>query len=266
MSNNYTIEPFPLERKIIMDSVRLGQRRPMISGFIEVDVTNARPIVRTHDLSFTAFLLTCLGKAVAEHKHVHALRNWRGQLVIYDDVDVSILIEIDLSSHKFPVAHVVRATNQRDIGDITAEIRNIQNNPDRSATLSLWKWPIKLFMRLPTFMRLPLYRFLTINPHRVQRIAGTVLLTAVGMFGEGNGWGSDAGLMLHSMGVLVGGIGQKPGIVYDENGNAQIAVREYLSLTVSFDHDIVDGAPAARFTSRFKELIEADWGLPAISD
>jgi pyruvate/2-oxoglutarate dehydrogenase complex dihydrolipoamide acyltransferase (E2) component len=35
-----------------------------------------------------------------------------------------------------------------------------------------------------------------------------------------------------------------------------IAVREYLNLTISFDHDIVDGAPAARFARTLVELIE----------
>jgi pyruvate/2-oxoglutarate dehydrogenase complex dihydrolipoamide acyltransferase (E2) component len=43
--------------------------------------------------------------------------------------------------------------------------------------------------------------------------------------------------------VMVGGIGEKPGVV-----DGQIAVRDYLSLTISFDQDIIDGAPAARFT------------------
>jgi hypothetical protein len=28
-----------------------------------------------------------------------------------------------------------------------------------------------------------------------------------------------------------------------------------------FDHDIVDGAPAARFTERLKDLIESGYGL-----
>jgi 2-oxoacid dehydrogenases acyltransferase (catalytic domain) len=31
---------------------------------------------------------------------------------------------------------------------------------------------------------------------------------------------------------------------------------------ISFDHDIIDGAPAARFTERLKELIESGYGLP----
>jgi len=33
------------------------------------------------------------------------------------------------------------------------------------------------------------------------------------------------------------------------------------ALMVSFDHDLIDGAPAARFARRLKELIEAGAGL-----
>ena len=47
-------------------------------------------------------------------------------------------------------------------------------------------------------------------------------------------------------------------IIYDE---VEVAVREYLSLTASFDHNIIDGAPAARFCQWFKELIESGYGL-----
>jgi pyruvate/2-oxoglutarate dehydrogenase complex dihydrolipoamide acyltransferase (E2) component len=49
---------------------------------------------------------------------------------------------------------------------------------------------------------------------------------------------------------------EKPGVV-----DGQIAIREYLSLTVSLDHDVIDGAPAARFVTRLKELIESGFGL-----
>lgn len=50
---------------------------------------------------------------------------------------------------------------------------------------------------------------------------------------------------------------QKPAVV-----DGQIAIREYLCMTLSFDHhNIIDGTPAARFTQRLKELIEAGYGL-----
>ena len=54
----------------------------------------------------------------------------------------------------------------------------------------------------------------------------------------------------------MGGIAEKPGVL-----NNEIEIREYLSLTLSIDHDIVDGAPAARFSKRLKELIEQGDGL-----
>lgn len=76
------------------------------------------------------------------------------------------------------------------------------------------------------------------------------MITSVGMFGKGGGWGIGF-LPTHTLGLTVGGITQKPG-VYD----GQIEVREYLNLTLSFDHDIVDGAPATRFTRKLIDLIE----------
>jgi len=56
--------------------------------------------------------------------------------------------------------------------------------------------------------------------------------------------------------VALGGIVEKPGVV-----DGCIAIREYLDLTLLFDHDVIDGAPAARFTARFQELIESAYGL-----
>lgn len=48
----------------------------------------------------------------------------------------------------------------------------------------------------------------------------------------------------------------KPGLV---QGN--IVSRQMLNLTILFDHDVIDGAPAARVTRRLVELIEGGYGL-----
>jgi pyruvate/2-oxoglutarate dehydrogenase complex dihydrolipoamide acyltransferase (E2) component len=83
---------------------------------------------------------------------------------------------------------------------------------------------------------------------------GTVGITAVGMFGKGAGWGIPPATP--TLMITLGGIGEKPGVV-----DGHITMRDYLSLTISFDHDIIDGAPAARFTQRLKDLIESGYGL-----
>jgi hypothetical protein len=69
------------------------------------------------------------------------------------------------------------------------------------------------------------------------------------------GWGIPAAALTPLI-LTVGGIGTKHEIL-----DGRMATRKYLSLTISVDHDIVDGAPAARFTERSKELIESGYGL-----
>ena len=81
-----------------------------------------------------------------------------------------------------------------------------------------------------------------------------MLVTSIGMFGTGSGWGIP--VPNHTLQLTLGGIAKKPGVVED-----RIEVRKYLSVTISFDHDIVDGAPAARFMQRLKELIESGYSL-----
>jgi pyruvate/2-oxoglutarate dehydrogenase complex dihydrolipoamide acyltransferase (E2) component len=81
------------------------------------------------------------------------------------------------------------------------------------------------------------------------------------VFGRGTAWGIP--LTGYTLCVTVGGIARKPGVVRDSAGRQEerVEVREYLSLTVSLDHDLIDGAPAARFAARLKELIEGGVSL-----
>ena len=255
----FTVHPFPASRRLVLDAMHAGSRRHMIHGLVEFDVTEARRILREHkersgeSLSFTAFVLHCVGAAVAQDRMVHACKDWRGRLVLFDDVDVNTIIEIELEERRFPLAHVVRAANRRSVRELHDEIRRVQSNPDRSRgerTFHLIRW----YVRLPGFVRGLAYRILPLNPHWLKRIGGTVSVTAVGMFGEGGGWGIP--IPLYTLNLTLGGIATKPGIV-----EGRIEPREYLHVTLSFDHDIVDGAPAARFAERLRGLIEGAEGL-----
>jgi len=178
------------------------------------------------------------------------MRNWRGQLVVFDEVDVSTMIEVDLEGRKIPMAHIFGAVNKRTYRDINEEMQTAQAVGGRSETGTF----LRKFASLPRFIRAPFYWLRDKNPRLAKQYAGTVLLTAVGMFGEGGGWGIP--IAPYTLNVTLGGIAEKPGVV-----DGRIEIREYLSLTVSFDHDIIDGAPAARFVRRFTDLIERGYGL-----
>jgi pyruvate/2-oxoglutarate dehydrogenase complex dihydrolipoamide acyltransferase (E2) component len=250
-SVDYDILPFPPARKVIVDAGRLASRRHIVHGLLELDVTAARDFVRGakargEDLSFTAFLVACFARAIAANPAVQAYRDGRGRLIVFHDVDVATPIEAAADAAAIP--HIVRAANRRTVAEISAEIRTVQARPDKSQQTG---GLVALGARAPRLARELFYWGIHLNPHWLRRTSGTAIVTSVGMFGRRGGWGVGF-LPLHTIGLTVGGISQKPG-VYE----GQIAVRDYLNLTLSFDHDIVDGAPGARFTHAFTELVES---------
>jgi hypothetical protein len=83
-----------------------------------------------------------------------------------------------------------------------------------------------------------------------RRRSGTVLVTAVGMFGAGPGFAIPPPGP-HSLAVVVGAAGPRPWVCGED-----VVVRDVLELTVTLDHRVVDGAPAARFAAHLRSLLE----------
>jgi pyruvate/2-oxoglutarate dehydrogenase complex dihydrolipoamide acyltransferase (E2) component len=252
---DYQLVPFPKTQRVIAALQRLREHKHVMHALTEMDVTIPRQMIQEQKargeepLSFTAFIASCLGKAVDENKAVQAYRKGRNQLVLFEDVDISIMVEHEVEGQKFPLAYVVRAANRKNARQIHQEIRAFQKQ-HATAVLPiprlLQRWPGLLLLGARVLLRSPFYW---------KRSYGTFEITAVGMFGKGGGWGIPYATP-YNLFLTLGGIAEKPGVV-----DGQIAIREYVCLTVSLDHDVIDGAPAASFISRLKELIESGFGL-----
>jgi pyruvate/2-oxoglutarate dehydrogenase complex dihydrolipoamide acyltransferase (E2) component len=253
---DYQIIPFPKIRRLMVDGGRLARQKHLIHGLVEMDVTDARRVIDEHKaktgeaLSFTGFIMTCLGRAVDMNKHLQAYRTWRERLVIFDDVDVNTMFEVEVNGHKIIRPHIIRAVNRKTVREIHEEMRAFQSEHEHGREASFIGW----FVLLPDFIRHLFLGVLFKNPHWLREMNGTVSLTAVGMFGTGGGWGIPT--TNHTLQITLGGISEKPVLV-----NGGLENREFLCVTVSIDHDIVDGAPAARFIQRLKELIESCHGM-----
>jgi pyruvate/2-oxoglutarate dehydrogenase complex dihydrolipoamide acyltransferase (E2) component len=254
----HRVVPVPRMRQVYVDTLHLGHRKHTVHALIEADVTLARHTIAEHKartgetLSFTAFVLGCFGQAVDRNHYMHALRNWRNQLVLFDEVDVTTMFEVQAGDERFPLAHVIRAVNKRSFRDIHDEIRSYQTARERKP--NPYERLLPLYTLVPGPLRRLVWKALFRCPHLAKQNVGTTTLTAVGMFGQGGGWGIT--MPLYTLGVTLGGIEQKAVLV-----GGQVEPREHLCITLSFDHDIVDGAPAARFAQHFKELLESGHGL-----
>lgn len=257
-TRHYQIVPYTKMRRAVTANLRSFQRKPVVHGLIEVDVTKARAFLRERkartgeSLSFTAFIIGCVAKAVDENRFVQAYRWGRKRLVVFDDVDVAIVIERDVAGQKVPLLYVIHAANRKTFEEIHHEIRAIQARDPAKSVLGFSALPFVP----PVLLTRILYRALRTFPWLHKRVVGTVGVTAIGMFGKGSGWGIPTAAS--SLAITLGGLAQKPVVV-----DGRIAIRECLCVTVSFDHRITDGAPAARFTDRLRDLIESGYGLPA---
>ena len=231
--------------------MRAGRRKMPMYGLVDVDVTTANRLLASHDppSSLTAFVVASVARAAAAHPEVHAYRNWRGQLATHHHVNVGTMVEISTPQGPFAIPHVLRDADIREVPELTAELRRVKREPSASSS---GRW---LARAAPAVTRIPgtvqaMYAVMARSVTARQRI-GTVAVTAVGMFAGGGGFGITS-LTLMSLEVIVGGMSQRPRIA-----DGQVAIRDVLDLTVVIDHNVVDGAPAARFAAEFRELLES---------
>lgn len=216
-------------------------------GLLEVDVTRAMRKLEQTDVSFTAFVVATVARAAAMHPEVHAYRDWLGRIVHHRYVDVTTLIEVEHDSGSFPLAYLIRDADVKEPADISEEIRSVKRNPLETLEGRRLNRLAPLGGRIPGLAWL-FYQVMS-RSTRMRAISGTVSLSSVGMFGAGPGHGIGFPTVL-SLSVLVGGRTRRP-IVDDE----EIAVADVLDLTVTFDHNTVDGAPAARFIADLQRLL-----------
>lgn len=258
----YRTRRFPRLKGQMIDWLVLAGRRHTMHALVELDVTDARRAIRerrartNEPASFTGFLIACLAHAIDEDTGMQAMRKGRNRLVCFDDVDVTVAVESDVEATKIPVPHIVRAANRKDVAQISREIRTAQVGDVPYAT---GRRLLPVWLLLPGFVRRLVWTTWLADPARRKRLTGTTFVTAVGMFGGGSGWGIPYGLN-YPVGLTVGGIARKPGVI-GAGDDERVDVREYLSLTITIDHDVVDGAPAARFATRLKDLVESAWSL-----
>jgi pyruvate/2-oxoglutarate dehydrogenase complex dihydrolipoamide acyltransferase (E2) component len=199
---------------------------------------------------------------VDEDKSIQARRKGNKHLVLFDDVNVGLMVEQHVGDRKALMGHIVKGANHKTYREIHDEIRRVQSEPVPPGR-GMPKW-FRSLMLLPWPLSRLLIALLRLNGRRDPTLGvamgGTVDITSVGLFGGGHsGWGLSPAP--HPLGLVVGSIAWKPAVV-----EGRVEPREILNLTATFDHNIVDGGPATRFVRRLVELIESGYGLCETDD
>ena len=137
---NYTIKKFPKSRDIIVDALEQAKQHNHIYGIFEVDVTKANDIIKKYKektgerLSFTSWVMRCVGHAVSKYPVIHAMRKGLRKIVTFNDVDIKCMIEKESKEgDKIPIQYIIRKADKKSFQDIHNEVRRAQKYDEDAA-------------------------------------------------------------------------------------------------------------------------------------
>ena len=266
MKRPYTYQEIPRSRIATFDIFSIGLFKHHVSAILEFDVTESRKKLQELrrsglDISFNAWLIKTISMVVVQHKEAAAYLYNKKKLILFDDVNVSILVEKKLDGKRVPMPMVIEKTNEKSALEISLEIARAKDQVLSKKDIVLRKKTTRsenIYYSLPGFLRRIVWRIMLNKPKFVYNKMGNVVITSVGMMGKINGWFIHKSI--HPLSFGIGSILKKPAVI-----DKQIKVRDILNMTILCDHDVIDGAPMVKFLNDLTKYIESGEGINSTS-
>lgn len=247
-SRGYRIERLSRARRALAAGQELARKRHLMYGLVEADLTTPRQWLRAHrertgeGLSLTAYVVTCVARALADFPELNAFRRGRS-LVYLEEIIIEVLVERRIDGQQAVSYLPIRHADAKSLREVHDEIRTAQSTSGEAIAGQRW------LERVPVFAVPWLIRWMRRSIRWALRL-GVAGVNNVGTGTTAAGWGLSPGA--GTLAVTLGGITRRPGLV-----GGELSEREIAQVTLTVDHDVVDGAPAARFTARLLELLAA---------
>lgn len=248
-----------------LDAVSPGHRT---FGLVEFDVTQALARIAAMQqegrrLTLTAFMVSCIGHALAANPQLNCVRSGRS-VFRFADVDVNLSIEVDTPGGRFPHQLTVRRAQDKDAEAVYAEIEQARRRYASGAAVSeedrRLERAVRLLSGVPRPVRVGALRVASRSAKRVKIWSGTTFATSLAKFGASGGFVVPFASGPVAVSFALGGLSREAVCVEGRHEH-----RDSLAVTVIVNHDLVDGAPAARFVRDLQHLVQAAEKLGASS-
>lgn len=258
MRSPYRFEPIPPSRIATFDTSSLSNLRHHVSALLEFDVTESRKQLKELrrngvNASFNGWLIKTISSVLYRNREATAFLVNRKKLIIFNDINVSVIIEKKSGETRVPVPVIIERAQEKSSSEITGEIESAKSLEMEDGAIVLnerARFYERLYYILPGFLRRGIWRIMLARPGFLFRKMGNVVITSVGMMGRINGWFIHK--TIHPVSFGVGSVLRKPVVIGNE-----ICIREILNMTILVDHDVIDGAPMVRFLNDLTRAIES---------
>lgn len=252
---------WPRLRNPVVDLLECAHRQHNISAAWEVDFTVAADrmaqIRRTtgNAVSLNAYLIYALGRTIPRHPMMQAVR-WRskGKIATYEGVDVATAVEwAQPGRPPQPVGARISSAHEKSLAQICAEMRRLAKQDPRERPIVRWRAKLA---RYPGWMRRIVWRWVDAHPQRRRQYRGTIALTNLNFLLDDRRPMYGFPLSPYTSTLTVGALYRR---AVPEAGQA--VFRRFLTLTLTVDHDLLDGSVAARFARTLTFFLESGEGL-----
>ena len=243
----YVVKPVPPERQPVLDRLSGASRRFQVHALAELDVGEATLRIKGAEphVSWTGFLIASLARAVALHPEVNS-RKAGDSILFFDRVDIGATVERHWQDRTVLDVVVVPDADRASCADITELLQVAKYGPPQAHPQSR---VTRQVMQLRGPLRRMAIRMAATRPRVAATFGPAVGVTSIGMFSDGWGWAIPLAPL--TVVATVGGVVDRAVV-----REGQVVARPMLPLTLSFDHAVIDGAPAARFTETLRSVVE----------
>lgn len=247
----YEYSKLPRLRWNILDMVNIvGANSVPTYFFQDIDMTwieELRATLAKHNIrvTATAFLLKAIAIAQRAHPDTRTAMLPFGRTVVFNDIVAGFTVERFIGSQPTLFFGAIHEPDTKSIADISEELRAHAEQPLEKI------WGLNLqdkFTKFPWWMRRIILWVGLKNPAiRLKCLGATFGLSSLGKFGL-------KAMIPPCVSTSTFGVGaiEKRPVVRE----GQVEVRKMMTLTLNFDHRIMDGAPAARFLNDIQKLLE----------
>lgn len=223
-------------RKIIADNMVMSKHvSPHVTSYVEADVTNlviwrdkAKKEFEKREgekLTFTPLFIEAVVKAIKDFPMINISVDQTGSKIIKrKNINIGMAAALPTGNLIVPV---IKNADERNLTGITKAVNDLASRA----------------------------RANKLQPDEIQ--GGTFTLTNVGNFG--NVMGTPIILQPQVAILAVGTIKKKPAVIETPQGD-MIGVRQFMFLSLSYDHRVVDGSLGGSFLRRVADYLEA-WDI-----
>ena len=127
MTYSYRYQKIPKSRIATFDIFSVGLLKHHIIAMLEFDVTESRKKLRDlrksgTNISFNGWLAKVISSVLQKYPEAAAYLYDKKRLIIFNDINISIIVEKKINDIKVPVPVVIEKTNLKSGSEITKEI------------------------------------------------------------------------------------------------------------------------------------------------